>query len=281
MGVWKNITGIWNPDVRAENIIDTQVACFTRYMQRYPERDPNAWLASTLKTRPRWQGAEELTYYIETALFSLVPITEAPRVLGMYIVYKEGPASAVPFVEEYQRIMQPIHDMVGTPKLETFWRSVNPWTLAHFPSVGAGLRNYQPPRASHVAPWEETQFDETNIRKLYEKLSEEGFPQELIDRFFVADRIDFIKWARAINEYVQASHSPYMPRWFCCAYPDVEAFLNSFTTPEQFNTLLQESYIKNDEFERLEDGQFNKDVLYKLKEYYKKRFPGRKLENAI
>jgi len=146
MGFWKNISGIWNPDVRAENVIDTQVACFTRCMQRYPERDPNAWLASTLKARPTWQGAEELIYYTETALFSLAPIAEAPRVLGMYIVYKEGPASAVPLVEEYQQIMQPIYDIVGTPKLETFWRSVNPWTAAHFPSVAAGLRNYQPPR---------------------------------------------------------------------------------------------------------------------------------------
>ncbi|MFQ5881450.1 MAG: hypothetical protein ACE5I9_03095 [Candidatus Methylomirabilales bacterium] len=142
MGFWKNIKGIWDPQARAESAIDTQISCFKIVMHRYPERDPNAWLALTLRERPTWRarGLPEFTYYTETALFSLLPRTQMPLALGLFILFKEEPALAAVYSDRFEQIMAPIFALAKTGQTEEHWRSVNPWTAKHFPEVASGLR---------------------------------------------------------------------------------------------------------------------------------------------
>ncbi len=133
----------------------------------------------------------------------------------------------------------------------------------------------------YIATVGKKKFDDFNLRKVYAALAAEGLPKELIDRFFIPDRIDVTKFTQAYNDYSHILSSPYVPRWFAAAYPDVHRFLGSLQGEEFYNTSLKEAYISQEELERLEEGELSKDVLYKFKEYYKRRFPGRRLENSV
>lgn len=108
MGFWKNIKGILDPQARAEAIVETQISCFKMCMGRYPERDPNAWLAETLRMRPGWMGRAEVTYYTETAVFSLAPKNQIPLVLGLFILFKQEPALAAAYAHRFEEIMASI-----------------------------------------------------------------------------------------------------------------------------------------------------------------------------
>lgn len=140
MGFWKNIKVVWDPRARAESVIDTQITCFKRIMAGYPERDPNAWLALTLRARIGWGGLPEFAYYTETALLSLAPLGRAPLALGLYIIHKEEPALAAVYSDKFEEIMVPIFELAEMGKIDERWRSVNPWTARHFPEVASGLR---------------------------------------------------------------------------------------------------------------------------------------------
>ena len=141
MSLWKNIKAIWNPRARAESIIELQVRLFVRNKAQYPERDPNAWLALTLRTRtlPSKQVADFL-YYSETALYSLAPEHEAAVALGIYMIHKEEPGLAERYEGLFERIMSPIYQLVGTDEILALWRSANPWTAKNFAEVVEAIR---------------------------------------------------------------------------------------------------------------------------------------------
>ncbi len=104
MGFWKNIKGLWKPQALAESVVETQVKCFAKFMSEYRDRDPNAWLASTLQSRRTWGGRPAVWYYSVTAPFSLATTTaqepQAPIALGLYILYEERPDLILPYMSD-------------------------------------------------------------------------------------------------------------------------------------------------------------------------------------
>ncbi len=139
MALWTNVKGMWDPQARAQSVVETQITTFNAFASRYPERDVNAWLASTLMARPGFRGGPELIYYTETAIFSLAPLSEAPVALALYIIHKEEPALALAYADAFEAIMMPIFQLAETGNIEAHWRSVNQWTAKHFPEVAKGL----------------------------------------------------------------------------------------------------------------------------------------------
>ncbi len=147
MGLWKTIKGVWKPEALAESVVETQVKCFAKFMYGHPERDPNAWLASTLQSRGTWGGQTEIWYYSETAPFSLAPmagqIPQSPIALALHILYKERPDLIPPYMaDDYENIVSPIIEMAKRGEIEHRWSQVNPWTAKHFPEVGPFIRNW-------------------------------------------------------------------------------------------------------------------------------------------
>jgi len=138
MGFFKNLRAIFDPDSRAEAIIETQIEVFNRQRRRYPDRDRHAWLAMTLKSRPDYGGKEDLFYYEWTALFALSSDKDAPIQLGIALVIEEGGVNAkIPscYAQKFKLI-----DYLKEEDLR-LWRSENPWTATHFPAVENVLRS--------------------------------------------------------------------------------------------------------------------------------------------
>jgi len=133
---------MWNPAERARGYIETQIRCFRKNMEAFPERDPNAWLAESLRVRMGWRGRPEWTYYVETALFSLAPDLDPPAALGLFLMYKEEPDLAAVFGGHFERIMATIFALrEKSPDLcEETWCAKNPWTGRRVPEVIRGFR---------------------------------------------------------------------------------------------------------------------------------------------
>lgn len=182
MGLWKNIRGIWNPDVAVEAIIDAQVSAFNRMMHHHPERDQNSWLATTLNCRPKWTGHDDLYCYTQTAMFSLAPTADAPVALGIYIATVEiGNKVGIdfykpkPWLGKFLEIMNPIENLKAHDLL-TRWRTVNPWTSIHFPSIENEL-----PKMTKYAP---TSDDLKNLGQLVTlEMKLDGITKRRVEQF--------------------------------------------------------------------------------------------------
>lgn len=131
MGFFKNLGAIFDPNSRAEALIETQVDVFHRYLKAHPERDKHAWLAMTLKLR--YPNFDESLYYTETWQFSILSIRDAPIALGIYLIYKEGPKSAIPYTEKFLNIMGPAWELVNKKNFVSTWKKENPWTFQNQP----------------------------------------------------------------------------------------------------------------------------------------------------
>jgi hypothetical protein len=107
----------------------------------HPERDMNAWLASTLRTRIGWRGRPDWWYYIVTAPFSLHG-NIAPVLLGMYVLSKEDPEAVAAHVgpEKFSELMVPIYASISDATFFARWKETNPWTAEHTPVVAESLR---------------------------------------------------------------------------------------------------------------------------------------------
>jgi hypothetical protein len=131
MGFFKNLRAIFDPSVRAEALIETQVNSFHTYLKRYPDRDKHAWLAMTL--RLRYSNLDESLYYTETWQFSMLSIKNAPIALGIYLIYKEGPTSAKPYTGVFLEMMVPVWELVNKKEFVSAWKKENPWTYKNQP----------------------------------------------------------------------------------------------------------------------------------------------------
>ncbi len=131
MGLLKNLRAIFDPSVRAEALIETQIDCFRKYMNAHPDRDKHAWLAMTLKSR--YANLDEGLYYIETWQFSMLSVKDAPVALGIYLIHKEGPTSAIPYSQKFLDMMGPIWELVNKKNFVSAWKKENPWTFQHQP----------------------------------------------------------------------------------------------------------------------------------------------------
>lgn len=147
MGLWKIIKGSWDPAASIESTIEVQVNCYESNKRHYPGRDPNAWLALTLQSRPRWRSNPELWYYTFTAQFSLLPGFDGPATLALFILQKERPdlpsdlarGMELKFIE----MMTPVRELVREGLFYIRWREVNPWTATHFPIAAEAISRSQ------------------------------------------------------------------------------------------------------------------------------------------
>lgn len=131
MGFFKNLRAVFDPSVRADALIETQMYIFRKHMNAYPDMDKHTWLVMTLKTRyPNLNGR---LYYTETWQLSMLSIEDAPFALGIYLIYKEGPQSAIPYSEMYLKMISPVWELVNQKKFVDAWKKQNPWTFEHQP----------------------------------------------------------------------------------------------------------------------------------------------------
>lgn len=142
MGFWTNIRGIWNPQARAKGYLEAQVKAYAMAKRLFPDRDPNAWLAHALRSRMGWGGRPEWLYHSDTAFLSLAPDIEAPVAMGFFVMFKEEPALAAHYEEQFEKTMGPIYAMYeASPELfAQEWESINPWTAKQFPEVREGFQ---------------------------------------------------------------------------------------------------------------------------------------------
>ncbi len=127
MGLIKNLRAVFDPSVRGEALIETQVNSFHTFLKRYPDQDKHAWLAMTLRSRyPNW---DEKLCYTETWQFSVLSIKNAPVALGIYLIYKEGPTSANPYLEKFLQMMSSVWELVNKKNFVPVWKNENPWTF--------------------------------------------------------------------------------------------------------------------------------------------------------
>ncbi len=131
MGLFKNLRAIFDPSVRAEALIETQVNMFRQYMKAFPDRDKHAWLAMTLKSR--YPSFDEKYYYNETWQFSMLSIQDAPMALGIYLIYKEGPTSAIPYWNKFLEMVVPVWELFNKKEFVIAWKKENPWTFKNQP----------------------------------------------------------------------------------------------------------------------------------------------------
>jgi hypothetical protein len=138
MGFLKNLKAIFDPDSRAEALIETQIEAFNRFKRNYPDRDRHSWLAMALKSRPGYGGREELFYYEWTALIAISNDEDAPIQLGIALCIEEGGVD-VKIPSHYAEKFTLVSFL--TEKDIHRWRSENPWTATHFPAVENILRS--------------------------------------------------------------------------------------------------------------------------------------------
>jgi len=136
MSLWKNIKGIWDPQARAESLIEIQVSGYKRFQESYPDRDPNFWLAQTLNQRHlTWSRGEFEDCLTITTEFSVLQGDLAPTAMGIFILSMEQPDLAAEYEEKFGVLMTPVHEMKESGEFDTFWRTTNHWTAANYPSL--------------------------------------------------------------------------------------------------------------------------------------------------
>ncbi len=125
-----------------------------------------------------------------------------------------------------------------------------------------------------------------------------GISKNTAERFFIADNIDPLKFKENHDYYVMdryGDHKPTpscfhpldapmaYPYWFDSAYPDVVKFFSNMEDEDLMKifedmglTKRDSNDIDSDSFDQ--ERHFTLEVLYKLKEHYKKLHPDAKLE---
>ena len=127
------------------------------------------------------------------------------------------------------------------------------------------------------------------------------FPQDIAERFLIADNIDPLKFKENHDYYIMdrwGGHKPTpscfdfldlplgYPYWFASAYPDVVRYFSTVEADELIMALEDLGATKEDFrnynpnlFDLEEDTRhFTVEVLYRLKEHFKKVHPNVKLE---
>lgn len=126
------------------------------------------------------------------------------------------------------------------------------------------------------------------------------FPQEIAKKFFIADNIDPLKFKENHDYYIMdryGEHKPTpscfdpidkpmgFPYWFASAYPDVVKYFSTLKEEEVIRLFENMGFTKenledfdNPKFIDQKEHCFKVEILYKLKEYYKKLYPNKKLE---
>ncbi len=129
----------WTPRARADSIIDTQVDLFNAIRRSHPERDPHAWLALALERRKNWEGRDESVYYGSTYRYSVLDLTHAPVALGLFILHREDMQAGSVYGQRFEKIMEPVYELIEGNEFISRWRATNPWTAANRPDVAEAV----------------------------------------------------------------------------------------------------------------------------------------------
>lgn len=107
-----------------------------------------------------------------------------------------------------------------------------------------------------------------NNRQALQRLS---LPQEVLDRFLILDRIDIGKFLENYEQYDPKTTSPYYPRWFAAAYPDVLRYFSEFLKTGNVAGFLAAFECEQIKFSTdRATGMFDTNALYAFKDYYKR-----------
>jgi hypothetical protein len=140
----------------------------------------------------------------------------------------------------------------------------------------------------------------------YAILSKSDMPKELVNGFFIKDKIDPLKFKENHNHYVMdryGGHKPTpscfspldaplgYPYWFLSAYPDVVKYFAYLPDNEikrfMYGLGITEQDLAESNcpklFEQDTSGMscFKSPILYEMKEHYKKLYPKTRLECSV
>jgi hypothetical protein len=127
-------------------------------------------------------------------------------------------------------------------------------------------------------------------------LSKSDVPKELINGFFIKDKIDPIKFKENHDHYVMDRYGGHKPTpscfyWFLSAYPDVVKYF-AYLPDNEIKRFMYGLGITGQDlaesncpklFEQDTSGMscFKSPILYEMKEHYKKLYPKTRLECSV
>lgn len=108
-----------------------------------------------------------------------------------------------------------------------------------------------------------------------------GLPDEVVNRFLIPDQINLGTFLANYEQYDPGRVSPFYPRWFAAAYPDViRHFSDVLKTGNVVNLLFaferEQIALSTDP----ETGLFDLTALCAFKEYYRRSTQRRRFECA-
>src|SRR5439155_24059497 len=147
MAFWKSMKALLTHNYRDlyEATLATVREVFTTNMRRFPDADPNAWLALTLRSRmeKEFRGQPDWWYFCFTSDFSLVePIMAASEALAIFILFESMPEirAELPLLSvRFGEIMAPVFKLRESEEWKVRWRAVNPWSACRYPETLSGV----------------------------------------------------------------------------------------------------------------------------------------------
>ncbi|MGH9863264.1 MAG: hypothetical protein ACRD35_07550 [Candidatus Acidiferrales bacterium] len=147
MSWWRRyIVSVFNPRVLAQEIIKKQEEIYESQRRHFPGQEEHiylaqVWLSRGAAYRHRLDPNDpdvQTRAFIETHAFACLDPPDSIRALGLYIVWKEHRdiiKHYVEFQEEFNRIMQPVHQAEEDGTIDKLYSRRNP-KLASKAGVG-------------------------------------------------------------------------------------------------------------------------------------------------
>jgi len=140
MGIWTRVRSIWENQEALESTAEALLSAFRRVRDEYPERDPNAWLAWGLSTRPSFGHVEKQDLLIMSAPYSIADEEHATGLLALSVVLQEYPEMKHVVAEKQHELYLPIDFAIRNGTFLKRWKEMNPWTDENFPAIEQELK---------------------------------------------------------------------------------------------------------------------------------------------
>jgi hypothetical protein len=140
MSVWKRVRSLWESDKALDSIAEDLMLRYAKMRDRFPERDPNAWLAWGLSTRDGWGHAEKQDLLFLAAPYSIASGEKATALLTLDVAAKEYPELERVAAEKHPELFVTVDYAIKNGSLMNKWKQTNPWTDAGFPAVAQELK---------------------------------------------------------------------------------------------------------------------------------------------
>jgi len=141
MGIWTRVRSLWENEQALQATAEALQAGYKRAEIRFPERDPNEWLACALADRPNWGHVEKEQLILRAAPASITAADHATALLSLSVVLREYPELSRVVGEKQQELYLPIDFAIRNGTFLHQWQNKNPWTYGNYPAVEQELKS--------------------------------------------------------------------------------------------------------------------------------------------